>query len=454
MNIIIVGCGKVGMTLAELLAAENHNITLVDESPARIQAIPESLDALRVVGNGASLKTLQEALVKEADILIAVTGQDELNLLCCLIAKKAGNGGCHTIARVRNPIYSQELDFIKQQMGISMIINPELTAAREISRLLRFPSAIKIDSFAKGRVELLKFRVRPEFHLSDQPIRQISSINNNNVLVCAVERGNAVSIPSGDFILRDNDVLSIMASPQNAAAFFQAIGLKTNQVRNALIVGGGKIGYYTARFLLEMKIDVRIVEINKESCESLSTLLPRATVICGDGTDRQLLMEEGLAEAEAFVALTNLDEENVLLSLFAQAHSKAKLVTKVNKISFTDILNNLDIGSVVYPKYLTADYILQYVRAMSNTIGSNVETLYQILDNRAEALEFAIREKSSVTDIPLAQLKLKRDLLIGGINRNGRLIIPRGQDVISVGDTVIIVTTQKGLGNIQDILRK
>ena len=203
-----------------------------------------------------------------------------------------------------------------------------------------------------------------------------------------------------------------------------------------------------------MKIDVRIVEINKESCESLSTLLPRATVICGDGTDRQLLMEEGLAEAEAFVALTNLDEENVLLSLFAQAHSKAKLVTKVNKISFTDILNNLDIGSVVYPKYLTADYILQYVRAMSNTIGSNVETLYQILDNRAEALEFAIREKSSVTDIPLAQLKLKRDLLIGGINRNGRLIIPRGQDVISVGDTVIIVTTQKGLGNIQDILRK
>lgn len=454
MNIIIVGCGKVGMTLAELLAAENHNITLVDESPARIQAIPESLDALRVVGNGASLKTLQEALVKEADILIAVTGQDELNLLCCLIAKKAGNGGCHTIARVRNPIYSQELDFIKQQMGISMIINPELTAAREISRLLRFPSAIKIDSFAKGRVELLKFRVRPEFHLSDQPIRQISSINNNNVLVCAVERGSAVSIPSGDFILRDNDVLSIMASPQNAAAFFQAIGLKTNQVRNALIVGGGKIGYYTARFLLEMKIDVRIVEINKESCESLSTLLPRATVICGDGTDRQLLMEEGLAEAEAFVALTNLDEENVLLSLFAQAHSKAKLVTKVNKISFTDILNNLDIGSVVYPKYLTADYILQYVRAMSNTIGSNVETLYQILDNRAEALEFAIREKSSVTDIPLAQLKLKRDLLIGGINRNGRLIIPRGQDVISVGDTVIIVTTQKGLGNIQDILRK
>ena len=454
MNIIIIGCGKVGRTLAELLAAENHNITLVDESPARIQAIPESLDALRIVGNGASLKTLREALVEEADILIAVTGQDELNLLCCLIAKKAGNGNCHTIARVRNPIYNRELDFIKEQMGISMIINPELTAAREISRLLRFPSAIKIDTFAKGRVELLKFRVRPEFKLSDQPIFQISSINNNNILVCAVERGNAVSIPSGNFILRDNDVLSIVASPQNAASFFSTIGLKTNQVRNALIVGGGKIGYYTASFLLEMKIDVRIVEIDREICEKLSDLLPKATIVHGDGTDRQLLMEEGLAEAEAFVALTNLDEENVLLSLFAQAHSNAKLVTKVNKISFTDILNNLDIGSVIYPKYITADYILQYVRAMSNTIGSNVETLYQILDNRAEALEFAIRERSAVTDIPLAQLKLKKDLLIGCINRNGRVIIPRGQDSIHVGDTVIIVTTQKGLGDIQDILRR
>ena len=450
MNIIIIGCGKVGMTLAELLSAENHNIVLVDESPAKIQAIPESLDALRITGNGASVSVLQDAGIREADILIAVTGQDELNLLCCLIAKKAGH--CHTIARVRNPIYNQEIGFIKEQLGISMIINPELTAAQEISRLLRFPSAIKIDTFAKGRVELLKFRVRPEFRLSDQPIYQISSLNNSNILICAVERGSEVSIPGGNFILRDNDVLSIVASPQNAAHFFKTIGLKTNQVRSALIVGGGKIGYYTARYLLEMKIDVRIVEISRARCEKLTELLPSATIICGDGTDRQLLMEEGLGEAESFVALTNLDEENVLLSLYAQAHSRAKLVTKVNKISFTDIINNLDIGSVVYPKYLTADYILQYVRAMSNTIGSNVETLYQILDNRAEALEFAIREKSQVTDIPLAQLKLKKDLLIGCINRNGKIIIPRGQDSIQVGDTVIIVTTRKGLDDIQDIL--
>ena len=335
-----------------------------------------------------------------------------------------------------------------------MIINPELTAAIEISRLLRFPSAIKIDTFAKGRVELLKFRIRSEFGLDGMPINQIAGHPNTNILICAVERGDDIFIPGGDFILRNNDLLSIMASPQNAAAFFHRIGFKTNQVKNAMIVGGGKIGYYTAKLLLEMNIDVRIVENDRDRCEELSLLLPDATIICGDGTDKQLLMEEGLPEAEAFVTLTGLDEENILLSLFAQANSHAKLITKVTKIAFTEIINNLDIGSVIYPKHLTADYILQYVRAMSNSIGSNVETLYQILDNRAEALEFAIHETSDVTDIPLSDLTLKSNLLIGSINRGGKTWIPRGQDTIQVGDTVIIVTTQKGLGDIRDILKR
>lgn len=452
MKIIIIGCGKVGLTLAELLSAENHDVVLVDSSSQKLQSIPESLDGLRILGNGASINTQLEAGVEDADILIAVTGSDELNLLCCLIAKKAGD--CHTIARVRNPIYNKELSFIKEKLGLSMIINPELTAAAEISRLLRFPSAIKIDTFAKGRVELLKFRIRPEFHLNDLPIHQISSKTNSDILICAVERGNEVSIPDGNFVLKDNDLLSIMASPSHAAAFFKNIGLKTNQVRNTMIVGGGTIAYYTARSLQEMKIDVRIVENNRERCEQLSELLPEATIIYGDGTDKQLLLEEGLAEAESFVTLTNLDEENVLLSLFAKENSKAKLVTKVNKIAFTEIINNLDIGSVVYPKYLIADYILQYIRAISNSIGSNVETLYQILDNRAEALEFVIREKSSVTDVPLAELKTQSNLLICCINRKGKVRIPRGQDSIQVGDTVIVVTTRKGLRDIQDILKK
>ena len=452
MNIIIIGCGKVGISLAETLSAEDHNISLVDTSTSTLTSIPESLDALRVIGNGASISTLKEAGVTTADILIAVTGSDELNLLCCLVAKKVSK--CQTIARVRNPVYNQELSFIKEKLGISMIINPELTAATEIARLLRFPSAIKIDTFAKGRVELLKFRLKPEFKLHNMPIHRLAARISSNVLICGVERGNDVTIPNGDFILQDNDLVSIIASPTNAASFFHYIGLKTNQVKNTMIVGGGTIGYYTAKQLLEMKIDTRIVEIDRARCEQLSELLPEASIINGDGTDRQLLIEEGLTQAEAFVTLTSMDEENILLSLFAKSHSDAKLVTKVTRLSFTDIINNLDIGSVIYPKNLTADYILRHVRAMSNSIGSNVETLYKILDGRAEALEFVVREKSAVTDIPLSQLSLKKNLLIGCIHRQGKIRIPRGQDSIQVGDSVIVVTTQKGLDDIQDILRK
>ncbi|MBR2949964.1 MAG: Trk system potassium transporter TrkA [Lachnospiraceae bacterium] len=452
MNIIIIGCGKVGITLAETLSAEKHNISLIDTSAEVLSNIPETLDALRTVGNGASFTTLQEAGIEKADLMIAVTASDELNLLCCLVAKKVVK--CQTIARVRNPVYNRELGFIKEKMGISMIINPELTAATEIVRLLRFPSAIKIDTFAKGRVELLKFRLKPEFKLHNVPVHRLAARINTNILICAVERGNEVTIPDGNFILQDNDMLSIIASPIHAAEFFQYIGLKTNQVKNAMIVGGGTVGYYAAKQLLHLKIDTRIVEISKKRCEELSELLPDASIICGDGTDRQLLLEEGLGRAEAFVPLTGMDEENILLSLFAKSNTDAKLVTKVNRLSFTDIINNLDIGSVIYPKNLTADYILRYVRAMSNSIGSNVETLYQILDGRAEALEFTIREKSAVTDTPLARLSLKKNILIGCIHRSGKIRIPRGQDSIQVGDSVIVVTTQKGLNDIQDILEK
>lgn len=452
MNVIIIGCGKVGITLAEQLVQEHHNLVLIDSSAQRLAQIPEELDAIRLYGNGSSINTLMEAGVESADILIAVTGSDELNLLCCLIAKKAGQ--CQTIARVRNPVYNKELDFIKEKLGISMIINPEQAAAEEICRLLCFPSAIKIDTFAKNQVELLKLRIRPEFGLNQLRISKIAEKTGSDILICAVERGDFITIPDGNFILMDNDVLSILASPQNAASFFQNIGMKTDQVRNTLIVGGGKISYYLASMLSKTGIDVRIVENDHLRCEELSELLPYATIIHGDGTDKQLLMEEGLGSAESFVTLTNLDEENILLSLFAKAHSNAKLITKVNKLAFTDIINNLDIGSVIYPKYLTADRILQHVRAMYHSLGSNVETLYQILNNRAEALEFAIHEESSVTNIPLSEIQLKDNLLIGCINRNGRIKIPRGQDTIQVGDTVIVVTTQKGLTNIQDILRK
>lgn len=452
MKIIIVGCGKIGTTLAEQLSSEHHDLVVIDTNPQKIQQLSESIDVMGIVDNGASINVLSDAGIEDAHLLIAVTGSDELNLLCCVIAKKVSK--CHTIARVRNPLYNKERNFIRKSLGITMIINPELASAIEISRLLRFPSAIELDTFAKGRVELLKFKLLPEFRLSGMSVMEIVDKLRCNVLICGVERGEEVFIPSGNFILQDNDLISIMASPKNSASFFKKVGIHTHQVKNALIVGGGALGYYLAALLIDLKIKVRIVENNQERCQQLSELLPEATVICGDGTDKKLLLQEGLTQTESFITLTNMDEENIFLSLFAKKNSKAKLITKVNRIAFDDIIDGLDIGSVIYPKYITADYILQYVRAMENSLSSNVETLYHILDNQAEALEFSVKEASSVTDIPLSQLNLKENLLIACINRNGSIQIPRGQDTIQVGDTVIIVTSVKGLRDLKDILKK
>ena len=452
MKIIIIGCGKVGFALAEGLIQENHDVTIIDSSAERMQGVTEELDAMPVIGNGSSISTLLEAGATDADLVIAVTGSDELNLLCCLIAKKQWN--CHTVARVRNPVYNQEIELIKQSLGISMIINPELAASAEIARLLRFPSAIKIDTFAKGRVELLKFRLLPEFKLNQITIADLPRHAKCDVLVAGVERGENAHIPNGNFVLQDGDLITIIASPKNAAAFFRNIGLKTNQVKNCIIVGGGTIAVYLARQLLEMKIRVVIIERNEHRCQELNEYLPEATIIHGDGTNKKLLMEENLEGAEAFVTLTNMDEENIMLSLFARKISKAKLITKVNRMSFDNILDQLDLGSVIYPKYITADYILRYIRAMQNSIGSNVETLYHILDGKAEALEFCILENSPVVGIPLKDMQLKNNLLLGCIHRKGKVIIPRGNDSIAVGDTVIVVTTQKGLDDIQDILKK
>ena len=442
MHIIIVGCGKVGSTLAEQLQEEDTDLTLIDTDADVINNLTEDIDAMGIVGNGASINTLMEAGVKTADIMIAVTASDELNLLCCLIAQKTGH--CQTIARVRNPIYSKEIGFIQERLGLSMIINPELATAREISRLLRFPAAIKIDPFSKGRVELLKFKVLPEFELDGMSVSQITDKYRCDVLFCAIESKTTLSIPGGDHLVHNGDFISIIATPKNTALFFKKIGLKTHQVKNTLIIGGGTTSYYLAKALSDLK--------NKERCEELSEMLPNATIICGDGTDRALLMEEGLSTVESFVTLTNMDEENIFLSLSAKNMTQAKLIAKVNRLPYKDVIDELDIGSVIYPKYITSDSILRYVRAMQNTIGSNVETLYHVLDNQAEALEFIIRDNSPVVGIPLSKLNLKNNLLVCCLTREGTVRIPRGQDSIQIGDNVIIVTTHKGLRDIRDIL--
>lgn len=450
MNIIIVGCGKVGISLAERLSAEGHDLVMVDISAKKVEEASNRFDIMGIVGNGASFAIQQEAGVEKADLFIAVTTADELNLLCCLMAKKSG---CATIARVRNPMYSKEIGFIREQLGISMIINPELTAAREIAKLLKFPSAIKIDTFAKGRVELLRFRLKPEIGFGGKSIMDIMARLKTDVLICAVERDNEIIIPNGSFVLQDSDTLSIVGSLEATAEFFEKVGVRSKKVKNSLIIGGGTIAHYLTKDLLKVGYRVRIIERDAARCEYLTEMLPGADIINGDGSDEGLLLEEGLTYADSVVSLTGLDEENIFLSLFAKKHSSAKLIAKVNKIAFNDVVDSLDIDSVIYPKYLTADYIVQYVRARQNSIGSNVETLYQLFDGRAEALEFSIKEASEVTNVPLMDLNLKPNLLICAINRHGKILTPRGQNMIKVGDTVIVVTTNRGLDDIRDILK-
>lgn len=450
MNIIIVGCGKVGISIAERLSAEGHDLVMVDISAKKVEEVSNRFDIMGIVGNGASFAVQQEAGVENADLFIAVTAADELNLLCCLMAKKSG---CATIARVRNPLYSQEIGFIREQLGISMIINPELTAAREIAKLLKFPSAIKIDTFAKGRVELLRFRLKPEIGFGGKTVMEIMARLKTEVLICAVERDNEIIIPNGSFVLQDSDTLSIVGSLEATTQFFEKIGVRSKKVKNSLIIGGGTVAHYLTKDLLKVGYRVRIIERDPARCEYLTEMLPGADIINGDGSEEELLLEEGLTYADSVISLTGMDEENIFLSLFAKKHSNAKLIAKVNKIAFNDVVESLDIDSVIYPKYLTADYIVQYVRARQNSIGSNVETLYQLFDGRAEALEFSINEASKVTDVPLMNLNLKPNLLICCINRHGKILTPRGQNTIKVGDTVIVVTTNHGLNDIRNILK-
>lgn len=453
MNTIIIGCGKIGQKLAEQLNGEkNQNITVVDLQYKLVNDIAGQFDVMGVVGSGTSLETLLEAGVEDADLLIAVTGSDEINLMTCLIAKKAGN--CKTIARVRKPEYSRELSLFKDDLGLAMIINPEQTAANEIARNLRFPSAIQIDTFAKGRVEILKIRIAESSPLSGMRVADMGRKIGCDVLICGVERGGEAFVPNGDFVLHGGDEISIVASIKSGTEFFKKIGVKTNSVKDTIIVGGGATAYYLASKLIQTGIRVKIIEQNAERCEMLCRLLPKAEIINADGTDNRVLLEEGIENAESFVALTNIDEENILLSLFAKSKMKknGKLITKINRIAYDEVIKNLDLDTTVYPKNITAEYIVRFVRAKENSIGSNIETMHMILDGKAEALEFRIRENSPISNMTIENLNLKKNVLIACINRNGNIITPRGRDVIMTGDTVIVVTTMKGLKDISDIL--
>ena len=450
MKVVIIGCGEVGLNVASRLRAEDHDLVLIDNSEELIESIPEELDAIHIHGNGNAINTLMEADVKHADIVIAVTGSDEVNLLCCLIAKKIST--CHTIARVRNPIYIDEIPFIKEKLGIDAILNPELATAREIMRLLLYPKAKTVETFSRNRVTLANGKVTEESGMAGVAISKLGKNLGKDLLIGAVERNDQVIIPNGGFVLEPGDDIYVIGPAERAAAFFRKFGSGKKRIRTALIIGGGTIGYYTAKSLLRIGIDVHLIERNPERAEELSDLLPDATIILGDGTDKHKLIEQGLTRADAVITVMGEDEENVMMALFASTKTDAKLVMKVEQEAFKDIIERLELQSAVFPDSMTADFILQYVRAMQNTQGNNVETLYSILDDRAEALEFVVRSESRAVGIPLMEMNLKPGILIGCISRGGGAIIPGGQDTLQIGDTVVVITTHKGLQDLTDIL--
>ncbi len=450
MKILIIGDGKIGSVLAEQLSVERHAVTLIDQNGSALEKSNNDLDVMVVEGDGASREIQLEAGAAEADMVIACTGADELNLLCCLIAKKLG--ARHTIARVRNPMYVEELDLIKDDLGLSMTINPEAEAAREMARVLRFPSALEIDTFARGRVEILKLRIAQASPLDGLTLMELGKFKSQ-VLICAVERGEQdVYIPSGGFRLQAGDKISIVARPAEAIRFFRHIGVARTRVRQVMLIGGGRIGFYLAKELLAAGMDVKIIERDLAACEELSQALPEATILHGDGTDQHLLMEEGLEHMDAVVSLTGIDEENIIISLYAARTTKAKIITKVNRDSYRQIVGQLDIGSVFYPRRISADNVVRYVRAMQDSDAyASMETLCKLADGKAEALEFRVTKAASYCGKPLLELSLRDNLLIGCITRGNRIIIPRGSDTIEVGDSVIVVTTHSGIATLDDI---
>ncbi len=449
MDIIIVGCGKVGATLAETLSAENHNVSVLDNSEVALSRLAK-LDVGTFRGNGSSYRALLEAGVEHSDMLIAVTNRDEVNMLCCLIARKAGN--CRTVARVRSPEYYEEIDFLKDEMGLSLSINPELNAASYIYHLTRCPSALDLNIFAKGRVYMPSLVIPEGSPWDGQNLIAISKSTPMPLLISIVENKTGVIIPDGKTVLHSGDRIYLLVAPEYLDSILRQVGIHTRPIRHVMIVGGGSITYYLASRLLKERVRVTIIEQNRARCEELAEQLPRASIVCGNASDEQLLLEEGLEQTDAFIALTDLDEENILLSLFANRVSSAKRITKVNNTNFNSVISDIPVGSVFSPKHLTAETILHYARAMRNSTESEVDAVHMLADNRVEALSFRIKGHSAVTNRTLAELPIRKGVLVASIIRDGKVLIPSGSDRLLPEDLVIIVTTHKGVDHIKKIL--
>lgn len=451
MKIVIIGDGKVGYKLAKQLSEENYDVVVIDNNEKKLKEAINNLDINCFAGDGVSATVQEEAGVPSADLVIACASTDELNMLSCLIARRLG--AKHTIARVRNPIYYQQIDILKEDLRLSMVVNPEFAVANEIARNLIFPDASKVETFVKGRIELVEVPLREDSAMVGNKLADMYRKFQIKILVCAIQRGKDVFIPDGDFVLQAGDKLHIAATHKEIEAFFRKMGKQRRKIENVLICGGGRVGFYLAKKLSAMKMQVKIIEHQHEKCEYLCEQLPDVTVIEGDATDHDLLLEEGVRDADALIALTGVDEENIIMGLFAKKQGVHKIIAKVNEDSRAQMIEGFGIDSIVSAKTATADAIFSYVRARQNSLDSvNVEAMYRLVDDRVEALEFIINRETNYTNIPLKDLKLKPNNLIACIGRKRQIIIPSGNDSMQVGDSVVIVTKSKKIQDITDVL--
>ena len=450
MNIIIVGCGQVGQNLAEQLIQDKNNVTVIDKSYDNLKSLTDRIDAMGIVGNGASQVTLTEADVEHADLLIAVTNSDELNLLCCTIAKKISN--CSVIARVRSYIYNNESEFLKNELGLAMVINPDYVAAQEIARVLRSPSAVSIETFGKGKVELLKYRLPDDSAIVGMSVKDVMLKYKSDILFATIERGDTAYIAKGDFIFNARDIVSIISSPEASQNFFKKLGSKNQSVKSAMIVGAGEITHYLCAEIKKSKMNLKVIESDMARCDEISSAFPHVTVIHGDTTNHELMAEEGIGKVGAFLALADSDEENMIISMHAKEKTHGKIVTKVTRMGYDSVINQLNLDTVIYPKTIVSDMILRYVRSANNTRGSNMETLYNVIKGQVEASEFFIRKPSEIVGVPISKLKFRKNVLIAAILRKGEVIMPRGYDTIEMGDSVVVVSKVTRLQDITDIL--
>lgn len=452
MNAIIVGCGMVGSELARTLVNDGHSVSVIDNHQKPLEQIGSELDVMTYYGDGSDIELLREAGIGDTDIFIAVSPSDESNLLACLMAKEEAN--CETIARVRNPMYSKETDFIIARLGLSKAFNPEHLAATEIYNLLQYPALSRLDFFEGGSVVIAVIHVNDDFKYIGVPLGQMMSGSEGlEAIVCAAVRGNDYIIPKGDFVIQAGDDITVVTRRDDLRPFIKAMGIKNTPAENILIVGCGNTTYYLVQDLIRKKKNVRIIEEDEKKCDIFSERFPEAEIIRGDGTDRRFLMRHGLAESDAFVPLTSIDEENLVIATFAKRYYDTKVITRLTRTDMNDLIKTLNVDSVVFPKLLCADIIAQYVRAKEAGAGGHVATLFRYLDEAFEIVELNVGNDRDIVGKPLKNLKLKKDIILAGIISDNVYEVPRGGSVINPGDSIIVVTTEKGLTDVRDILR-